>query len=702
MSPELLLSLLAVPAAVVALVMAGAGLRPQPRQTAQVWFAIGLVLLAVETLIGGLGGIASEMEAVRRWEIARSGVKALALAPWVLFSLSYSRGDQGGKASRRWKLWVGASLFLAGLVGAFPAAVIAPLDSSSPSFQVGFLGFVVSLASLSAAIAVMTNLEKTYRHAMGVMRWRIKYIVLGVGLLFGFRLFASSQTLLHGVGNPLLQQLQAPVLLLACGLIAVALRRTQAFAVDVYPSHAFLYRSLTLLLAGIYLVVVGLLGRLVSWLGGDAAVPLKILFGLVALTLLAVGGMSNRVRQWLKQFVSHHLRRPAYDYRKVWATFTARTTSLVDDAAYSRAVVMWVSETFEVLSASLWLLDESRERLRFGSSTSLVNVAARELEEDSGDLRELLPDLVRQRDPINLDHAKGREVDFLRKLHPGILADGGDRTCLCLAVGKELLGVLLVGDRVGGLELSQEDHELLRYVGDQVAAGLLNLQLSRRLVRAKEMEAFQTMSAFFVHDLKNTASSLSLMFQNLEEHFADPEFRADAIRAVGKSVQHLNDLIGRLGMLRQELKLQPVDSDLAVVVEQALAETGRPGHVTLEKNLRPVTPVRLDPGQIHKVVQNLILNAQDAVASGGHVQIHTRAEKDWAVLTVVDDGCGMSPDFLRKSLFRPFQTTKKRGLGIGMFQSKLIVEAHQGRVEVESTLGQGTTVRVLLPLAHRI
>jgi len=270
-----------------------------------------------------------------------------------------------------------------------------------------------------------------------------------------------------------------------------------------------------------------------------------------------------------------------------------------------------------------------------------------------------------------------------------------------LSAGGEFLGVLVVGDRVSGLPLSDEDLDLLKCAGDQSAAGLLNQQLARRLVQAKEMEAFQTMSAFFVHDLKNTAASLSLMLQNLEEHFADPSFRADALRAVSKSVQHLNDLIGRLGVLRQELKLHPQVADLAAVVENALNGTGRPTHVTVTKDLGPVPSVRLDSDQIQKVVQNLLLNAQEAMAAGGEIRVRTEQANGWAVLTVVDQGCGMTEEFLRRSLFRPFKTTKQRGLGIGMFQTKMIVEAHQGRIEVESIPREGTTVRVLLPLADR-
>jgi signal transduction histidine kinase len=68
------------------------------------------------------------------------------------------------------------------------------------------------------------------------------------------------------------------------------------------------------------------------------------------------------------------------------------------------------------------------------------------------------------------------------------------------------------------------------------------------------------------------------------------------------------------------------------------------------------------------------------------------------VMTVSDTGCGMSAEFIRKSLFRPFQTTKKKGLGIGMFQSKLIIEAHRGNLQVQSTPGSGSTFRMFLPI----
>jgi signal transduction histidine kinase len=209
------------------------------------------------------------------------------------------------------------------------------------------------------------------------------------------------------------------------------------------------------------------------------------------------------------------------------------------------------------------------------------------------------------------------------------------------------------------------------------------------------------MSAFFVHDLKNTANTLNLMLQNLPVHFDDPAFRADALRGVAKTVAHINRLIGRLGSIRHELQIKPVPADLNELIARALADWEDVAGINLKKDFQPLPKIFFDPEQMLKVATNLIFNAREAVAqSSGQVQIQTRQADGWAVLAIADNGCGMSREFMERSLFRPFQTTKKSGLGIGMFQSKMIVEAHKGKIEVESETGKGTTFRIFLPLKN--
>ena len=207
------------------------------------------------------------------------------------------------------------------------------------------------------------------------------------------------------------------------------------------------------------------------------------------------------------------------------------------------------------------------------------------------------------------------------------------------------------------------------------------------------------MSAFFVHDLKNATSSLSLTLQNLPVHFDDPEFREDALRGIANTVSRINMHIGRLSVLRNKLDLKPIESDLNQLVIETLEHlNGMPG-VELVKELHPLPKVVVDPEQLQNVVTNLLLNAREAVGADGQILVKTSQHEGRAVLSVADNGCGMSPDFLRDSLFRPFQTTKKKGLGIGMFQSKMIVEAHRGNIEVESEPGKGTKFGISLPLA---
>jgi putative PEP-CTERM system histidine kinase len=266
-----------------------------------------------------------------------------------------------------------------------------------------------------------------------------------------------------------------------------------------------------------------------------------------------------------------------------------------------------------------------------------------------------------------------------------------------LTAGERVLGAVLLADRVNGAPYTVEELELLKCIGDQITSVLLNLRLANEVVRAREMEAFRTMSAFFVHDLKNAAASLNLMLKNLPAHFDDPQFREDTLRGVGNTARRIDETIARLSALRQRPEFRPADMDLSQIVADAIAGLDGLGAVEITTDLPPVPEIRADREQIRSVVTNLLLNARDAMGQDGTIRVRTDSADGRVALTVADNGCGMTPAFLKDSLFRPFQTTKTKGLGIGMFQSRMVVEAHGGSIQVDSEAGKGTTVRVSFP-----
>lgn len=692
-----------VGAASYAVILAAVVLRRAPRHPAHVSFAIGMIVLAGEAVLAALAWQERSYESGLAWQQLRLLLSAVLPAPWLVFSRTYSRGD-AASALHQSRHWFAASLIpLAIAILGFDHLVTPPPPETAAlgaGPRLGWIGFLVELWLLLSAVAILTHLERTFRCAVGVMRWRVKYLVLGVGVMFGFRLYSASQAVLYSTPEDALGRAAAVAIWIGCILITIGLTRGTVFDVDVYPSQSLVYGSLTVVIAGTYLLIVGVLSHLLSRFGGSDTFALQAFLILVGLVGLAILLLSERLRQRVRQWVSRHLRRPEHDYRRIWNTFTRDTTSLMEEDAFCRAVATWLSTTFHALSANVWLVEDSGERLRLGGSTALDDDAAHRLHLPGDAVRSALQSVAELREPTIIVPGKHPWATTLQELHPGVFPQAGSPVCQPLLASNRLLGILILGDRVGAAAFSTEDLDLLKCVGDQVAANLLGLQLSAQLVRNKEMEAFQAMSAFFVHDLKNTASTLSLTLQNLHRHFADPAFRDDALRAVSKSVEHLNHLIARLTRLRQELNATPQPTDLAALVSQTLDNLSPSSDQhRLIRDLHPVPPVALDPEQFQKVIVNLILNAREAIPANGEIHVRLRPRHPWAVLEVIDNGCGMSPDFIRSSLFRPFQTTKRNGLGIGMFHSKMIVESQKGRLEVQSTPGTGTTLRVLLPLS---
>jgi len=663
------------------------------------FFAAGMLVLAAESVFAGLS--LSDSGPADLQTACQSLVQIGALVPftWIGFSLTYLRGD--------WKYYLQKWWLLLALALALPAAIAAGLagdlltvenpgkEGWSAHFHPAATG--ISAAVLLAAIAVLYNLERTLSGAVGTNRWKVKFALLGIGVVFGAKIYTRSHALIyHGV-DAHCAFVDAGGVLVGSILMLMAFLRQGFAATDLYLSRTVLQSSVTLILAGGYLLVVGICARWAASLGGGIQLPALIM--LTGGASLAILLMSDRLRQRLRSFVERNFRRPHHDSRTMWSAFTTLLSGAGDQRTYAAAAANRIAESFQVLSVTVWLHDPGTDSLLPVASTGTHDAAAAEGQGGLAPAPPVLDALRLAGKPFNLEILTEPRLESLRTGAPGRFPNGGPRFCLPLIAAEKVLGVITLADRVNGQPYSAEDLDLLGCIGDQIAAGLLRFQLTEEVARSREFEAFQAMSTFLVHDLKNAASSLTLMLKNLPVHFENPEFRRDALQALGSSVSRINQITGGLGTLRRKLEVKAAPTDLNVLVRELLTAVPIPEAITLVESYHPVPPVLADPELVGNAVTNLLINAREAIpAGGGRITVETSVQGEQAVISVADSGCGMSPGFIRNSLFRPFQTTKNTGLGIGMFQCRAIILAHGGSLHVESEPGAGTTIRIHLPL----
>jgi signal transduction histidine kinase len=630
----------------------------------------GMLLLALERVVDRGGGF---------WALV---LEALLPAVWLGFGGLFARG---ARVHRGWLAPLFAGALPLGMLVAAPEVMLDAGTRLAPAGKWWVLWVLV------ASLWVIATLERTLRSAVGIVRWRIKYLVLGVATIFGVKAYVLSQWLLFSGEPPPLAMLENFGVIIGASMVGLAQLRCAISGIEIYPSRALLHGSLTLILAGAYFLGVGLLAQAVAVLGLAGNFPaqaLVLLLGLVGITVLL---LSERVRSGGRRLVSRHLRRGEHDFREIWAEFTRRTTSVLDARQLGVNAAEMLAATFHVLGVTVCRVGAGGRELDCLHSTA---------DRRAGETLVLGDGLaaglgVR---PVVLERAVGGWAEGLRRWCPRKFAHGGERLVVPLAAGGELVGLVVLSDRVNGTAYSDEEHDLLGCLGDQLAGALRTCALSEEVMQARQWETFQTLAAFFVHDLKNAASSLGLMLGNLPRHFDDPEFRADAVRTTSRAVERINQMLARLGSLGGELELGVAACRLDALCGEVLAADGSAG---VRAELRRVPEQLLDGEAIKSVVRNLLGNAREAIGPDGTIELATRTEGGGVVLVVGDDGCGMSAEFVRESLFRPFRTTKSNGLGIGMFQCRKIIDAHGGSIRVESEPQHGTRFTVFLPLVSR-
>ena len=378
--------LLAYAAAVVTAGLAVFVASRDPKNPVSRIFAAGMALLALEATLSALALEAPTAGEFLLWYRAKTTTASLLPGLWLLFSLTYGRANYREFLNR----WMPVVIAVFAVPTALAVLLWGSWFTGTPTMEqaagwylaLGWAGYLWSLAVIAGAILILMNLEQTLRHSTGRKRWQIKFMIIGVGALFGVRIYNSSLAILFNqVGTDALA-LNAGVLLVADALIARSVLRDSEMKVDIYLSHAFLHNSLTIFLIGAYFIGVGLLAWLAQvWIGSES-LPLTAFLLFAAIMGLGAIFLSGHLRLKRKRLVSRLFDRPLYDYQQVWSRFTETTSSLSNTRDLCNAVAGMVSETLESLSVSIWLVDEGRDALVFGASTALSEDQRQEYEND--------------------------------------------------------------------------------------------------------------------------------------------------------------------------------------------------------------------------------------------------------------------------------------------------------------------------------
>jgi putative PEP-CTERM system histidine kinase len=477
-------------------------------------------------------------------------------------------------------------------------------------------------------------------------------------------------------------------------LIAVSASRNPQWSLRVFVSRHVVFHTAALLGAGIYLLVMAAAGYYIKAFGGSWGGFAQVTFLFGAVVLLGLLLQSGHLRSRFKVFVGKHFFHNRYDYREEWLRFT-QTLSTVDRGSELRPTI--VRAIADIVESPGGMLFQRTEGGDFEPTVgvNLDRSAAQWLSADTPLLQ-----LLQAREWVVFMDEYEKDPENYDGLELPEWLDAFPRTWVILPLmhGDSLVAFIVLMRSSTRSTLNWEDSDLLKTVGRQAASYLVLWQATDALAESRQFEAFNRLSAFVVHDLKNLVAQLDLVVDNSKRHLHKPGFMEDALQTVGNASAKMNRLLSQLRQGRAEngmARSVNLNNVLEEVVASRAGSSPEPVFESSPKELR----VSADRDRLSAVIEHLVQNAQEATPPDGHVTLRVSGDGDWALIEVQDDGTGMDVEFIAERLFKPFDTTKgNAGMGVGVYESREFVQALGGEISVESAPRRGTLFRVKLPV----
>jgi putative PEP-CTERM system histidine kinase len=619
---------------------------------------------------------------------------------WLLFSIVFAKTD--AKKALIKQIW---AVLLAYTVPGSLLLILSVTGQGMAIHEVDTIVFLPHARYLNIALMViliwtLRNLESTFRTSTGIERWRIKYLIFGLAFILLVQVYILSQRLLYNVWSVSDGNVGSAVAIVANILMIYSVVRNGVIDGEIYLSRKIIYSSISLIAIGLYSIVVALSAQILKSFAVQEHVKLDVLIAILAALVGVVVFYKESVRRRIKGIINRNFRKSKYVYQDEWMVFSTTLSKSIITREICETFLAALCDRIFVKHASLWLADDATNSFYMIGSRNLDRLGMRISCND-----EVLGYVFGKSYPSGrLEISSKKELLPFSEAIRTLMQECKAQLLVPLVVAEKWVGLLTLGEIQTGESYDEvEDYGLLKSAAAHAASAINNARLSEERTKSKEMEAMHRLSSFVMHDLKNTASMLGMVAQNAEKHIHKPEFQQDALHTISEAVARMKTLISSLSSgLTGKLELALRERDLNDIVKEeveklvpALAE------MKVEREFARIPRVRVDGEEIRKVVHNLLLNASEALAGSGRIKVSTKVDDDRVVLSVSDSGPGMSKDFVDRSLFQPFQSTKKKGLGIGLYQCKTIVEAHGGWIDVDSEPGKGSTFSVHLPLGPR-
>ena len=461
-------------------------------------------------------------------------------------------------------------------------------------------------------------------------------------------------------------------------------------------SRSVAFQSVSLLAIGAYLFGMILLVTAINLIGGTYVrlAQITIVFAMSLGALLVIP--SGRFKAWLNVVVVKNFFQHRYDYRSEWMRFADTIGFPSEEAApFHERVVKSLADIFESPAGLLLVPDEQgRLTLQARWNWPTADVPAHSVTSQT------MPFFESTGHILSMDEVRdGTDSRCDPRAVPQWLYDEEQAWAVVPLVhfGK-LAGLAVLARPRLPRALDWEDLDMLRVVGRQLASYLAEASSHQALAENRQFEQFNRRFAFVMHDIKNLVSQLSILARNAERHADKPDFQADMVETLQSSVGKMNDLLARLSQHNRTRHAPPVAIDIGEAIMKAVY--AKRLIYPIEANLSAGMMAVADTARVETIIGHLVQNAIEATPGGDPVKITCRSQGNDIAISITDSGIGMTEAFMSNQLFKPFESTKEGGFGIGAYEARALATSMGGQLRVDSRVGKGTTFTLLLPAAR--